>query len=220
MPQRLLEHQSSAQCGALTGKEKESWLIVHFKVILALYAVSHFGIVLLAISIVLCTQDTKTGKTQDGTVIFGVVDLACIICSFFAGYDLLLAEYSTDKRSVRNESRWRYTEGVITEQSQLEKKDNRLLANSKENEQLSVAAYIPCSSGKVEAAKVPQNNDSRLPSPFRPTDSPPCKNHPTSRPPHMPPGEVYKEIREIRRLARLSAITIQPLEDPVPRWSA
>ena len=220
MSQRLSEHQSSTQRDALTCKEKRSWFSAHLKVIVTLYAVSHFGITLLTISIALCMQDTEKRKFRDGTVISGVVGLTCIICSFFAGYDLFLAKYSTDKHDVRHGFHRRYTGGAITEQSKLHEGNVKVLTIFKEDDHLDRVSYAPGSTDKVDAAELPQNDNRRLSSPFGPTDSSPCKNHPTSRPPHMPPGEVYKQIREIRRLAQLPAITIQPPEDTVLRWSA
>ena len=220
MPQRSSECRSIPQCGALTCKERGSWFSVHFKVILALYAISHFGIILLTISIVLCTQDTKTGKTREGTVISGVVGLASIICSFFAGYDLLLAEYPIDRGNVRHGFHGRYTEGVLTEQSQLHEGIKRVLINFKEDDHLDRVSYPPSSPDKVDAAELPQNDSSRLPNPFSSTDPSLCKKAPSSRPPHMPPGEVYKQIREIRRLVQLPATATQPPQDPLLRWSA
>lgn len=189
--------QDQESVDALVPKKK-SWLRCHAKLVLALCILIQLGVVSLTVSIVLCTQDSKTGHVRDGTVLTGVIGLASIICSVFTGYDILFAEYS----SSRHQSA-----------SKVEREgDESGAENVKEKGAVGVGPRDPRSRYKITATHLPHNTiyNSRLSYPFN------------SRM-HIDYAErITEEARESGRLTPQSPLPISishPPQGTLIRWS-
>jgi hypothetical protein len=78
---------------------KKPWTKTHIRTLIILSLILQAGIIALTVSIVLCTQATKSGRTTDGSIITGVIGCASIICGLITGYDMLIAEYAPSQHS-------------------------------------------------------------------------------------------------------------------------
>jgi len=78
---------------------KKPWTKTHIRTLIILSFILQAGIIAVTISIVLCTQATKSGRTTDGSIITGVIGCASIICGLITGYDMLIAEYAPSQHS-------------------------------------------------------------------------------------------------------------------------
>jgi len=78
---------------------KKPWTKTHIRTLIILSLILQAGIIALTVSIVLCTQATKSGRPTDGSIITGVIGCASIICGLITGYDMLIAEYAPSQHS-------------------------------------------------------------------------------------------------------------------------
>jgi len=78
---------------------KKPWTKTHIRTLIILSLILQAGIIALTVSIVLCTQATKSGRTTDGSIITGVIGCVSIICGLITGYDMLIAEYAPSQHS-------------------------------------------------------------------------------------------------------------------------
>ena len=208
--QHPLPRSTSLAPKNVPASQGKNWVQNHLKILIALSIIFQFGIIALTIAIVLCTHDVKTGHIRDGSIITGVIGCASILCCLFAGYDMLVAEYSASRHNLGNDMEKGVEKGDMKGKIKDWGREIRVLRNFDEKEMQSSTEEstrftnnnIPRSKHHIQAMHLPHNiiYNSRLSNPFSPGIPLSEKGYESPDSPRAPPGEVYKRIREARRL--------------------
>jgi len=215
---------------------KKPWTKTHIRTLMILSLILQAGIIALTISIVLCTQATKNGRTTDGSIITGVIGCASIICGLITGYDMLIAEYAPSQHQHRHPNNsgndiekgifpYKPPTGNATKSQGGSKFQHTFL-----DKEISIDTHAANTRYYITHRQLPHNviYNSRLSNPFThinplisPTAtslaSPRAPFIPFSSPyatslasPRAPPGEIYTQIRETRPLTPHSPLPYSP----------